>query len=319
MMKVNYFLVFTAVALFGSSTSIASNSKQNTLDTLNRIADNWAGANLRATVNGSEGGTFRLGDKLQFGFDAGRECFVTIFHVDGHGVGTVISVSGELGPLRPSTSINYPSKNVHLEVAPPLGMENLHAYCTDSPVDLSPIGAVEGVAVIEADQAPESARVFASLMAGSKVSVSVLEYRVAGRTRSIEYSVNDVVDYFNTRTRSISRPVLPIHINFAHDSTVLTEQARENLDVVGEAFSNSSLESAVFEIGGHTDASGSDEYNYSLSEKRAASAREYLANTHGIASDRLAVKPYGESQPRESNDSEEGRAFNRRVEFKFIP
>lgn len=319
MKRILFVLAVSTVAGFVPPKSDASSERENTIAALGTISDNWAEANLRATVNGATTGNFRLGDKIQFGFDADRECFVTLFHVDGHGVGTVISVSDELGPLMPATSMSYPSKNIHLEVAPPLGRENLYAYCTGSKVDLSSVGAVGGVAVVEAHQAPEVARAFSSLMADQQVSVAALEYRVLGRTRSVEYSVDDVVQYFNTRTRSISRPVLPIHVNFKLNSAELTDEAKENLDVIGEAFNNSSLQTAVFEIGGHTDATGTEQYNLSLSEQRAASAKAYLEAAHGISPDRLEVHPYGESEPRESNDTEEGRAFNRRVEFKFLP
>lgn len=318
MKKLGYFLAVSAVAVIVSE-AMALNLKQDTMDRLNQISDTWAEANLQAKVKGGRGNSFRLGDQIQFGFSANQECYVTMMHVDGHGVATLISVSDELGPLTPAADLSYPSNDVHLDIAPPLGKENLHAFCTDSPIDIASIGAVEGVAVVEAEQAPDTAGALASLLAGRKVSVSKIEYRVLGRTRSVEYNVDDVVEYFNTRTRSISRPVLPIHINFKINSAVLTEQAKENLDVIGEAFNNSSLENAVFEIGGHTDALGTEGYNLSLSEQRAASARSYLEQQHAITENRLQVKAYGEEAPRESNDTEEGRAFNRRVEFKFVP
>jgi outer membrane protein OmpA-like peptidoglycan-associated protein len=71
------------------------------------------------------------------------------------------------------------------------------------------------------------------------------------------------------------------------------------------------------EIGGHTDNSGSDEYNRQLSEKRALSVYSYL-NKYGIDKKRLLLKGYGPDQPIASNDSEEGRQRNRRIEFRII-
>ncbi|HNW88483.1 MAG TPA: OmpA family protein [Bacteroidales bacterium] len=71
------------------------------------------------------------------------------------------------------------------------------------------------------------------------------------------------------------------------------------------------------EIGGHTDNKGSAEYNQKLSENRAKSVYEYLINK-GIDKTRLSYKGYGLTKPIESNDSEEGRAINRRTEFKVI-
>src|SRR5262249_39648997 len=66
-------------------------------------------------------------------------------------------------------------------------------------------------------------------------------------------------------------------------------------------------------IEGHTDSSGDDAYNQTLSEKRASSVEDYLG-TQGVKTSRLTKKGYGESQPVASNETESGRRNNRRVE-----
>jgi len=71
----------------------------------------------------------------------------------------------------------------------------------------------------------------------------------------------------------------------------------------------------VVEIQGHTDNIGSGAYNQKLSENRAKAIVDYLVD-HGIASYRLTAKGYGFTQPVASNDTEEGRAKNRRVELR---
>ena len=71
------------------------------------------------------------------------------------------------------------------------------------------------------------------------------------------------------------------------------------------------------EVQGHTDNVGNAEYNQNLSEHRAASVKEYLVSK-GIAAERLVVKGYGLTLPIASNDTEEGRAKNRRVRLKEI-
>ena len=71
------------------------------------------------------------------------------------------------------------------------------------------------------------------------------------------------------------------------------------------------------EIGGHTDSQGSEKYNLRLSESRARAVRDYLVE-RGVNPRRLRFRGYGESQPRATNDTEEGRAQNRRVEIKVI-
>ncbi|MBK1440374.1 PD40 domain-containing protein [Parapedobacter sp. ISTM3] len=71
------------------------------------------------------------------------------------------------------------------------------------------------------------------------------------------------------------------------------------------------------EIGGHTDDTGSDAYNRTLSENRAKAVHDYLIHA-GIAVGRLHYKGYGPSQPIAGNDTEEGRQLNRRTDFKII-
>ncbi|RQP19331.1 MAG: tetratricopeptide repeat protein [Parapedobacter sp.] len=71
------------------------------------------------------------------------------------------------------------------------------------------------------------------------------------------------------------------------------------------------------EIGGHTDNTGSETHNQTLSENRAKAVRDYLIHA-GIATARLTYKGYGQSQPIASNDTDEGRQLNRRTDFKII-
>ncbi|MBM3330326.1 OmpA family protein [candidate division WOR-3 bacterium] len=72
------------------------------------------------------------------------------------------------------------------------------------------------------------------------------------------------------------------------------------------------------EIQGHTDSKGSDSYNLSLSDRRAASVVSYLVQNLGIDVSRLTSRGYGESMPIATNDTDAGRALNRRVEFKIL-
>ena len=73
------------------------------------------------------------------------------------------------------------------------------------------------------------------------------------------------------------------------------------------------------EIGGHTDAVGSDAARQKISEKRAESAKKYLMDKFNISGDRLMIKGYGSQKPIADNKSKEGRAKNRRVEFRVLP
>ena len=74
----------------------------------------------------------------------------------------------------------------------------------------------------------------------------------------------------------------------------------------------------VVEVAGHTDSTGSDQYNQGLSERRAQSVASYLSS-HGVSSQRLITVGAGEAHPVASNDTEQGCAANRRVELMIVP
>ncbi|WP_333818608.1 OmpA family protein [Ohtaekwangia sp.] len=70
-------------------------------------------------------------------------------------------------------------------------------------------------------------------------------------------------------------------------------------------------------ISGHTDATGPEQYNLGLSERRAKSVANYFIDK-GIAKDRIATEFFGETKPADTNETKEGRKKNRRVEFKIV-
>lgn len=71
------------------------------------------------------------------------------------------------------------------------------------------------------------------------------------------------------------------------------------------------------EMSAHTDSKGSDQYNFTLSDNRARSVMEYILSK-GIAASRIISKGYGETMPVATNETDEGRQLNRRVEFKIL-
>jgi outer membrane protein OmpA-like peptidoglycan-associated protein len=72
-------------------------------------------------------------------------------------------------------------------------------------------------------------------------------------------------------------------------------------------------------VAGHTDSVGNPASNLKLSEARAASVRDWLADASGIALTRFAIQGYGDTRPKVSNDTDAGRAANRRVEITLVP
>ena len=104
-------------------------------------------------------------------------------------------------------------------------------------------------------------------------------------------------------------------VNFVFNSERLTAPAQDTLNGVAAALIGQP--SLNVQIAGHTDSIGSEKYNQQLSQKRAASVRAYLISK-GVSASNLQAKGYGESSPVASNDTKEGRAENRRVEFLVV-
>lgn len=101
-------------------------------------------------------------------------------------------------------------------------------------------------------------------------------------------------------------------VRFEYNSSALTSTAKTNLDRVVTIFEEYPHTDIL--IVGHTDSIGSQDYNQPLSLKRAQSVADYLM-MKGVASSRLTTDGMGKLEPRYSNETAEGRAGNRRVEF----
>jgi outer membrane protein OmpA-like peptidoglycan-associated protein len=109
---------------------------------------------------------------------------------------------------------------------------------------------------------------------------------------------------------------MPSSITFATNSADLNAQFFSALE--GVALVLKEYNKTVVEIAGHTDSTGSDSYNLALSQRRAQAVASYLVG-QGITQQRLITVGAGEAHPIASNDTEQGRAANRRVELTIVP
>ncbi|GEK73475.1 MULTISPECIES: OmpA family protein [Halomonas] len=109
---------------------------------------------------------------------------------------------------------------------------------------------------------------------------------------------------------------MPSSVTFGFDSSELTMQARNALNDVSSVLTQ--YPETRVNIAGHTDSTGDASYNQRLSERRAQAVGSYLSQS-GVASNRLYMNGYGENQPVASNETEAGRAQNRRVEITLTP
>lgn len=308
-------LVFAA----GSATA---GTKSDTLNVLDGIQPTWADTQLKVWLNDGSGKDLRIGDEFIFHFASSNDCYLSIFHVDSHGVATILlPKSGAQGnKLLAGQQRSYPASNdaFSLQAEPPLGLENFLVACTERPLNSQLLIGNADAAVFEAVDAANKARQFsASIAENNKVTLARLSSRVVGRSDDSEYTSDDIVNFFTTRTRSIQRPKLDLHIQFDYDSADLTEDSKQMLKSFAEALNATELASMSFEVGGHTDSTGPDVYNEDLSLKRANAVRQYLAAELSIDENRLSSVGHGESAPLEDNGSDTGRAMNRRVEFEM--
>ena len=105
---------------------------------------------------------------------------------------------------------------------------------------------------------------------------------------------------------------IALNVEFDTDKAIVKDKYYNDIKRVANFMKK--FPDTIAEIGGHTDNIASNAYNQKLSEKRANSVRQYIIDKFGIDGSRLTAKGYGENKPIASNDTEEGRQKNRRVE-----
>ena len=109
---------------------------------------------------------------------------------------------------------------------------------------------------------------------------------------------------------------MPGNVTFATDSSDLSPAFFDVLNSVGKVLGE--FDQTVVEVAGHTDSTGSDQYNQSLSERRANSVTTYL-KAQGVMPQRLITVGMGEAYPVADNGTAQGRQANRRVEITMVP
>ena len=110
---------------------------------------------------------------------------------------------------------------------------------------------------------------------------------------------------------------LPSNVTFPVDQADVNEGFKPALNSV--ALVMKKYNQSLLDVTGHTDSTGSDQYNLDLSNRRALAVANYLSQIGQIDGRRFAVAGFGEAQPVASNDTEQGRAQNRRVEIQISP
>jgi outer membrane protein OmpA-like peptidoglycan-associated protein len=136
-----------------------------------------------------------------------------------------------------------------------------------------------------------------------------------------EMAANDAVhraDSLDSVVKGLDqyKQVADVSVTFGFDKAVLTKDDKEELDSF--AASLGSAKSYILEVTGGTDSTGSAQYNYELSQRRADAVVQYLAVKYGIAAHRFYLIGIGKDQEVASNTTADGRKKNRRVEVQLL-
>jgi outer membrane protein OmpA-like peptidoglycan-associated protein len=109
---------------------------------------------------------------------------------------------------------------------------------------------------------------------------------------------------------------MPSNITFATDQAAVQPQFYPTLNSVALVLRE--FDQTLVDVYGHTDSTGSDSYNFNLSQQRAQSVLAYLTS-QGLDPRRFEAQGFGETRPIADNSTEQGRSANRRVEIRIVP
>ncbi len=165
----------------------------------------------------------------------------------------------------------------------------------------------------------ESGEYLACIQTGSNVLLNVSSegYPFYSENFQIEKSYTELSPYhkdIQLQRADVGTVVVLKNIFFDFNESELKPESYIELDRLVDYLSHNDVS---IEIGGHTDNQGSDEYNDRLSQERAKAVYDYLLSKR-IAPERLSYRGYGKRQPVADNSTEEGRASNRRTEFRIV-
>lgn len=149
------------------------------------------------------------------------------------------------------------------------------------------------------------------------VAGGVVGYQMDKQIKELkEQTAGSGVDVTETDNGSAILVNLPDGVTFDVGSATLKPEFRATLDKVAESLIQ--YPDSLIDVYGHTDSTGSDAFNQTLSESRARTVLNYLVS-RGVPAARVRSQGFGETMPVASNDTVEGRAQNRRVEIKIVP
>jgi outer membrane protein OmpA-like peptidoglycan-associated protein len=142
--------------------------------------------------------------------------------------------------------------------------------------------------------------------------------RAAGDAQSAADNAVHRADSLDSVVKGLDnyKPVSSVSVTFGFDKSVLTKEDRDQLDAFAAKIG--AAKSYILEVTGGTDSTGSTQYNYDLSQRRADAVVQYLASKYGIAAHRFYLIGIGKDVEVAPNTTAEGRKQNRRVEVQLL-
>ncbi len=178
--------------------------------------------------------------------------------------------------------------------------------------------AANGRAIRDTDQRAQAGIKQAQSSADAATQNAQNATKAAG---DAETAANDVVhraDSLDSVVKGLDnyKQMGDVTVTFGFDKSVLTQDAKEQLDSFAAQLG--SAKSYILEVTGGTDSTGSAQYNYDLSQRRADAVVQYLASKYNIPAHRFYLIGIGKDKEVAPNDTREGRQKNRRVEVQLL-
>jgi outer membrane protein OmpA-like peptidoglycan-associated protein len=260
-------------------------------------------------------------------FQAAKDAYLTVLHVDTNGNGTLLLPSG-LGSdnrLRAGVERTFPGEldDLALNASGPQGAEAVYVIAAKQAISPEQLGVKISPGELKSLDATatlalaERLRDVVGGLPGGSVAIARIDQEV---TAKVEHTAERI-------TRSIHRqkvespllnPEIPFHLGFEFNSSRLAPDAKAQLDELGKAMKASPDQFAKIRLKGHTCDIGTDEANLKLSQDRAEAAKRYLVSAWGIPPTAVTTTGLGESDPATPGTSEAARADNRRVVLEVV-
>jgi len=140
----------------------------------------------------------------------------------------------------------------------------------------------------------------------------------ADQAQQLTSNANNGVNVLTNQVVNLDNfhPVTEAAVHFAFNKADLSRKDKEQLDEIGQQIPN--VKGYIVQIEGRTDSVGSPDYNYGLSQRRAAAVTQYLAAKYNVPAHKIFIIGLGKDAPVEENHSVRGRAENRRVDVRLM-